>query len=152
MNKKFLPLLIVLFSVHYLYGQAPPIINETWVEKPLIHTLDDKYSKESAVILSDSRRIEFTDESKDNVTEYYTLHKIIHINDDRGIENFNKIYLGINEKADIVSIKARTILSGGKIIELDKDDIKEILKSEGLFWKFTDPRPEQADKRLHFKA
>jgi len=135
MNKKFLPLLIVLFSVHYLYGQAPPIINDTWVEKPLIHTLDDKYSKESAVILSDSRRIEFTDESKDNVTEYYTLHKIIHINDDRGIENFNKIYLGINEKADIVSIKARTILPGGKIIELDKDDIKDLKEDDGNVYK-----------------
>ncbi|SDE02530.1 protein of unknown function [Mucilaginibacter pineti] len=126
MIKQTLCLLIVLLSVNYVHAQAVPIEKEKWTEKPVIHKIDSKYDKESAVILLDKRGVEFTDESKDMINEYYTAHKIIHINDDKGIESFNKIYLGISENADIVEIKARNILPNGKIIELNKNDIKDI--------------------------
>ncbi len=117
---------IVLLSLQQLHAQGPKIEKETWDEKPSIHTIAAKYSKESAVVVSSKLRLEYVDEAKDEVAEYYTLHKIIHIIDDRGIEGFNKIYLGINEDAEVVDVKARTILPGGKIIALDKNNIKEI--------------------------
>src|SRR5580700_7176729 len=106
MKKQIISLSIVLLAVQYSYGQAHPTETEKWAEKPAIHTLTDKDSKESAVIISDKRRIEYVDEAKDQIAEFYTLHKIIHINDDRGIESFNKIYLGINENSDIIDVKA----------------------------------------------
>ncbi|MDR3693514.1 DUF3857 domain-containing protein [Mucilaginibacter sp.] len=135
MKKKFLPLIIVLLSGQYLFGQAPDIEKETWSAKPKINMLDNKYSKESAVIIYDSRRVEFADQAKEDIAEYYTIHKIIHINDDRGIEDFNKIYLGISEKSDIVDIKARTLLPGGKTIELDQSNIKDLKEQDGNVYK-----------------
>ncbi|MBS1504649.1 MAG: DUF3857 domain-containing protein, partial [Bacteroidetes bacterium] len=66
---------------------------------------------------------------------YYSTHRLIHINDDRGIEGFNKIYLNIAENSDIVEIKARTIMPGGKIIELDKSNIKDIKEDDGNVYK-----------------
>jgi hypothetical protein len=135
MHKKLLTLSIILASFQYGYSQNIPIEKESWANKPVIHNLDAKYSKESAVILLDKRRIEYIDEPKDNIAQYYTLHKLIHINDDQGIENFNKIYLGFNEKADVVDIKARVVLPGGKIIELDRNNIKDLKEQDGSTYK-----------------
>ncbi|MES2275718.1 MAG: DUF3857 domain-containing protein [Bacteroidota bacterium] len=134
MKKQILTLFAIFASIHYTYGQEP-IEKETWADKPVLHNLESKYAKESAVILLDKRRVEYTDEPKNVVSQYYTLHKLIHINDDRGIENFNKIYLGFNEKADVVDIKARAILPGGKIIELDKNNIKDLKEEDGNTYK-----------------
>jgi hypothetical protein len=135
MKIQILSLLTVLLAIQYSYGQVSRIENEKWTEKPLMHSLDNKYSKESAIMIADKRRVEFIDEAKGEIGEYYTLHKIIHINDDRGIEEFNKIYLGISENSDIVDVKARTILPGGKIIELDKNNIKDIKEEDGNVYK-----------------
>jgi len=136
MIKQTLSLLaITLLSSQYLHAQTIQIEPEKWIDKPVISKIDEKYGKESAVILFDKRKIEYVDESKGDVAEYYTQHKIVHINDDRGIEYFNKIYLGITENADIVEIKGRTILPGGKIIELDKDNIKDIKEQDGNTYK-----------------
>jgi hypothetical protein len=117
---------VALLPIQYLNAQTGKPEKESWVEKPVIHKVDSKYSKESAVVITDKRRIEFIDEPKDVIAEYYTLHKIVHINDDKGIESFNKIYLGVNENSDIIEIKARNILPGGRVIELDKNNIKDI--------------------------
>jgi len=135
MKKQTFSFIIILLSVQHLFGQANTIEKETWADKPVIHTLDAKYSKEPAVVVSNKIRVEFTDETKQEVAEYYTLHKIIHINDDRGIESYNKIYLGINENSDIVDVKARTILPGGKIVVLDKSNIKDIKEQDGNTYK-----------------
>lgn len=135
MKKQILFLLLILSSTQYIYAQAYPADSETWAQKPVIHTLPEKYSKESAVIIYDKRKVEYVDEAKDQMAEYYTIHKIIHINDDRGLESFNKIYLGVNENSDITAVKARSILPGGKIIELDKSNIKDLKESDGNVYK-----------------
>ncbi|HVM87379.1 MAG TPA: DUF3857 domain-containing protein [Puia sp.] len=140
MKKQVLFYLFVLsFSPFFLFSQVPGqtgnIEKEEWEEKPVIHPLDSKYSKESAVILFDKRRYEYVDEAKEEIGEYYTLHKLIHVNDDIGIEVFNKIYLGINENSSIVDIRARTILPNGKIIDLDKNNIKDLQEEDGNVYK-----------------
>jgi hypothetical protein len=135
MKKQILSVLAALLSTQCLFAQAPKIEPEKWADKPVISRLNSKYSQESAVVLFDKRKVEFVDESKDQLAEYYTLHKIVHINDDRGIEYYNKIYLGVSENADIVAIKGRTILPGGKIIELDKSNIKDIKEEDGNVYK-----------------
>ncbi|KIC93536.1 DUF3857 domain-containing protein [Flavihumibacter solisilvae] len=123
-----------LFMLATAYSQAIPAIDrETWKEKPTLHKIDSRFSDESAVILSDIRRIEFIDDAKGSVQAYKTLHKIVHINDDKGIESFNKIYLPVSDNSDLVDIKARAILPGGKIIELDKKNIKDLQEDNTLY-------------------
>ncbi|MBW4890759.1 DUF3857 domain-containing protein [Mucilaginibacter sp. HMF5004] len=134
MKKHILLAVLALSAVKYAQGQTTGIETEKWADKPVIHQLSGAYAKESAVIVSDSRRTEYVDDKKE-VLEYYTLHKLIHINDDRGIEEFNKIYLGIGESSDVIAVKARTILPGGKIIELDKNNIKDLKEDNGNIYK-----------------
>ena len=117
---------IALLVVTSLSIQAQDNIQkESWVEKSVIHSIDTKHNVESAVIILDKRRIEFVDE-KEGLSAFKTLHKIVRVNDDRGIESFNKVYLGVTDNADIVDIKARTILPNGKIIDLDRSNIKDL--------------------------
>lgn len=124
-----------LLMVATIITQAQDNIQkETWEEKPVIHTIDPKHSVESAVIILDKRRIEFVDE-KEGLSAFKTLHKIVRVNDDRGIESFNKVYLGVSDNADITDIKARTILPNGKIIDLDRSNIKDLKDEDGNMYK-----------------
>ncbi|MBS1567452.1 MAG: DUF3857 domain-containing protein [Bacteroidetes bacterium] len=105
-----------------------------WEAKPALHTLNDRYQKESAVILYDVRRVEYADENKE-VVAYKTIHRIIRINDDHGIEAFNQVYLGVTDNSDIIDIRARTILPGGRIIEIDRKNIKDRKEEDGSIYK-----------------
>lgn len=111
---------------------SPAIILEKWAATPVIHRISGELEKEPAVIILDKRRLEYID-VKEELQVYRTIHRIVHVNDDRGIESFNKIYLPVNESGLIVDIRARTILPNGKVIELNKGDIKEIKEDETTY-------------------
>jgi hypothetical protein len=111
------------------------ITMETWEPKPAVHALDKKYEKESAVILLDKVRMEYADGPKNKVELYRTMHRIIRVNDDKGIESFNRIYLGVSDNSDIIDIKGRTILPNGKVIEIDKQNIKDLKEENGNQYK-----------------
>ena len=129
--KRITLLAITVLAFGKIYSQASPAIElETWSDKPVLHTIDKKFNTESAVILLQTSRTEYVDDAKGNVLSYKTLHKIIHVNDDKGIEAFNKIYLPVSDNNDITDIKARTILPGGKVIELDKSNIKDLKEED----------------------
>jgi Domain of Unknown Function with PDB structure (DUF3857) len=115
-------------------AQSQEIIRETWTEKPALHKLDTKFNDESAVIILDKRRVEYIDE-KEVLNVYRTFHKIIRINDDKGIESFNRVYLPVSSNSEIVDIKARTILPNGKITEINKDNIKDLKEEDDHVYK-----------------
>ena len=130
MKKALLLLAYIIVFSHILNSQD--IVRETWDEKPSIHKIEDKLKDESAVIILDKRRIQYIDENQE-VVVYRTLHKIIHVMDDNGIQSSNRVYLPVTSNAEIVDIKARTILPGGKIIELNKDNIKDLKEDDRVY-------------------
>ena len=135
MQLKIIASFALALSLQQSKAQTANIAKEQWSDGARIHQIKAAYNGEPAVVLLNKKRIEYIDESKNEVGEYVTLHKIIHVNDDRGIETFNKIYLGVTGSIDIVDMKARTILPGGKTIELDKKDIKDFKESDGNSYK-----------------
>jgi hypothetical protein len=104
----FFCLLIVLSQT--VFCQTPAIETEPWADNPSVTNLNGKYGQEAAVSVMDKARIEFIDDKNKDLVEYFTQHKIIHLNNDHGIEYYNKIYINVNEFSDVVEIKARTIL------------------------------------------
>ncbi|HVU56362.1 MAG TPA: DUF3857 domain-containing protein [Puia sp.] len=132
--KKLLSFLLLLSGVLSGSSQTPAIYKEEWSSHPTLHKMTDQENKQSAVVISDIRRVEFIDEGKE-VAEYRTLHKIIHLNDNTGIEAFNKVYLGVADNNDIVDIRARTILPDGKVINIDKQNIKDLKEEDGNEYK-----------------
>ncbi len=133
MRISFLCLFIVLTQT--VFCQTPAIETESWADKPAVTKLDNKYSQEAAVSVLDKARIEFIDDKNKDLVEYFTQHKIIHLNNDHGIEYYNKIYINVNEFSDVVDIKARTILPSGKIINIDKASIKDLKDENGYLYK-----------------
>jgi len=131
--RKFSFTIIALFVTVSIFSQTG-IVKESWSDKPAIHPIDQKHLNESAVIILDLRRMEYIDEG-DQLASYKTLHKIIRVNDDKGIESFNRVYLGVSDNGDIVDIKARTILPNGKIINLDRSNIKDLKEEDGSMYK-----------------
>ena len=127
----YLSILTLTLSAH---AQQAKIYQETWAEHPVIHPIDARYSKESAVILLDVRRIEYVKVDSNLFEKYRTVHRIIHVNDDNGIESFNKIYIGYSDTSDIVAMRARTILPDGSVREINRSDMKDV-NEEGKMYK-----------------
>ncbi|MBI5371582.1 MAG: DUF3857 and transglutaminase domain-containing protein [Sphingobacteriales bacterium] len=113
-------------------SRSQEIERESWDSKPALHPMEHKYNEESAIIVLDKRRVEYVDE-KEGVAVYRTLHRVIHINDDKGIESFNRVYLPVSDNNDIVDIFARTILPDGKIIQVSKENIKDLKEEEDVY-------------------
>lgn len=103
-----------------------------WKPSPKIHTVDPAFKDVPAVYVADQRIIEYAFE-KNQLYLYRTLHRIVHINTDQGIEAFNKIYLPMNEGIEMLDVKARTILPDGKIMELNRSNIKDLKDEDGQY-------------------
>jgi hypothetical protein len=127
--KKLLPLGLLISQLQSFAQVAPPFEREQWSASTTVQKPGDKYSTESAIILLDKRQIEFIDE-KEEVVAYKTLHRRIHITDDKGIEQFNRVYLPVSSNSEIVDIMARTILPNGKIITVDSKNIRDLKEDD----------------------
>jgi len=125
----------VLLLTNAAMAQSSSFAREQWADKPTLHPIDSRYKNESALILLDRRPVEFTEEGKDDIGEYRTIHRIIHVNDDKGIESFNKVYLGYSNNNEIVDMHARAILPNGSIREVRNEDIKDDQEENGAKYK-----------------
>ena len=128
--KKIFFILFTLLSIHSFAQKGYNKFQ--WKEKPVLHNIDKKYRDAAAVFIADDRIIEYGFD-KNELYIYRTMHRIIHINNDKGIESFNKIYLPFDEGLEMLDVKARTILPGGKIIELNKNNIKDLKDEDGEY-------------------
>ncbi len=104
----------------------------TLVATPELHTVSKEFITESAVYIKDDRKLELVPVSK-GIDFYSSYHKIIRVNDEKGIENFNKIYIPVNSNMELVQIKARAITPGNKIVEVTPDAIKDYKDNNGEF-------------------
>jgi hypothetical protein len=134
--RKLSVLFVSALFLHILsYGQMSALETEKWDEKTIYHPTEARYANEPAYMLFDKKRVEFIDDPKNSVAEYFTEHKIIHVNDDHGIEYFNKIYIQVNDFSDIKEVRARTILPNGQVIEMDTNNIKDLKDENGTLYK-----------------
>ena len=97
---------------------------QSWAESPVLHKLPGNFKSQSAVYLMDSRTFHYKLEGK-NLVQYNYVYRLIKVEDDKGIEMFNKIYLQIVRNAEIYDIKARVITSAGKVINVPANKIKD---------------------------
>ena len=103
-------------------------------DNPVVHNLESKYKSESVVIVYDGKKLELVSEGKD-IEFYMSYHKIIRVNDEKGIEAFNKIYIPVNTSSQLVYLKARSVSPSGKIMEIKPDAIKDYTDDENDTYK-----------------
>ncbi len=101
-----------------------------WADEPVIHPLPQGYQKEPALILLHDVSLDYRFEGKD-INEYYTLHRLIKVLDDKGIEWFNKVSIPVSFGTRVPLIRARTISPNGKVHEIAKEMIKVTRNENG---------------------
>lgn len=116
---------LLFFCIAFVHAQRFDFKQQTkWNETPDKIEVNKDFAKASAVCLLDDRTVEYKLEGKE-IMLYTTYHRLYKINDDKGIEMFNKIYIPIYYGSTFTQLKARTILPSGKVKEVPDDKIKE---------------------------
>ena len=112
-------ILILFISCNSIAQTAPFYESYNWETTPSyqIEGLDN-----DMVAIKDKVVTEFYFEDQ-NLTEYYLEHKILWLNSDDRIEEYNKIYLPFSNNATLQVSKARVIKKTGEVIELDESKI-----------------------------
>jgi hypothetical protein len=70
--------------------------------------------------------LDYVYESSGELVMYETIHEIIHLNNEKGIEEMNKIYIPASKILEEIDLKARTITPEGKVIPINKSFIKHV--------------------------
>ena len=125
-NKKMIPkhLVAILFLFISLKGLTQQA-TLNWEASPKPHVVNAAYKNESAVILSDKRRHQFLDDEKRGVVMVTTNSRLVKVQDDKGIEMYNKIYIPVYNNVELLELKARTIQPNGTVTNLPESKILE---------------------------
>ncbi|APZ45434.1 hypothetical protein BW723_03565 [Polaribacter reichenbachii] len=119
--KKYIFTLILFVTTLVNFAQTIPFYKSyDWEENPA-HNVD-KSSNENLIALKEKIVTEFHFEEQ-ALVEYFLEHKILWLNSDDAIEEFNKIYLPFSSDSELQINKARVIDTDGKIINLDESKI-----------------------------
>jgi len=105
---------------------------EPWEASPVLHKMPEQYKGQSAVYLMNSRSFHYKFEGK-NLFQFNYVYQLIKVEDDKGIEMFNKIYLPFSRNTEIYDIRARVITSSGKVINVPANKIKEEEEDGNLY-------------------
>ena len=120
--KKIPALLLISLFVHTLIAQNKTFYTTyDWEENPKYQVTKD----ENRDIIGHKSKVvtEFYFNAENSLTEYFLEHRVIWLNSDDKIEEFNKIYLPYSSDSKLLVSKARVINKGGKVQELDKSKI-----------------------------
>ena len=127
-------LICLLFSAQLSIAQQYPRKGYNWEEgrKTTYQPTADEKKAPRAVVVLDSRYYDYvTDpDTARGYDLYVTRHKIVLVNDDKGIDRFNKVYIPMEMGDSLIQLKARTISKEGKVMQVNKDNIKDVSNIE----------------------
>lgn len=135
MKKLFL--LLVLIAPFTLKSQTQ-YATYNWETIPVPVVTDTVKAIDGALIKLERRITEVYTNSKNLFEEIYVYHKKVKVETHEAIDNFNKIYIPLNDVIEIINISARFISPDGKITELSKENIKKMenLENKGNYNSF----------------
>lgn len=132
--KQYLFISFLLFS-GLAAGQETKYDKYNWNPTPEV-IKNDTVKTVDGVKFTFERRIKEVYLNKENIfEEIIVFHRRVKVETNNAIDNYNKIYIPVNNIISILNIKARFISSAGKITELAQESIKEVknLENKGDF-------------------
>ncbi|CAL2086601.1 DUF3857 domain-containing protein [Tenacibaculum sp. 190524A05c] len=113
--------LLFILTLKISFSQDAPFFKAyDWDKSPVYKIKAD--AKEEMGAIKEKIVTEFYFEGEAFV-EYFLEHKVLWLNSDDKIEQYNKVYLPFSSNSELVVNKARVIDTEGKVIELDKSKI-----------------------------
>ncbi len=140
MKNAYLLIITTLFST-MAFAQSHPLsnikpktsvfyhANYDWDTVVKLVTLAPDEDSANAVILLDNRVMEYAknpDGGEDDFDMYITRHKRIRVNNDKGVDEYNKVFVPIREDDDVITLKARSIAKDGTVKELNEESIRNL--------------------------
>jgi hypothetical protein len=117
-RKSLITLLLVIYQIGFCQN-TPFFKGYDWDSNPIYSV---KETTESMISIKEKLVTEFFYDGDDFV-EYFLEHKVLWLNSDDAIEDYNKIYLPFSSDSELQVNKARVIDVTGKIINLDDSKI-----------------------------
>ena len=115
---------LVIATTSITVGQ---IIDYQWEIERKPYSLSESELSQPAIFLYNLQSYQYVwNEDEESLGLYTLTHKIIKVNANDAIEEFNKIYIPTDDVIEILNLKARSISKDGKITVLDENNIKEI--------------------------
>ena len=130
---KLVSLVVMLCTGIYCTGQSPAI---NWSRNPVLHKVKPGFEKESAVVLDDLRIHEYRPDNKKGLIVHISNYKLIRINNDKGVEMYNKVYIPVPGNGEITEIRARVISPSGKVTDLPEEKILDAEEEGRRYKKF----------------
>ena len=135
MKKLILP--VFVFLVMTASAQSS-FDHYTWDSRPATGNPDTVKSKDGAVIMLERQITEIFSNAEGYFEEINVFHKKIKTETTQAIDDYNKIYIPVDNVLEILAIKARFISPAGKVTELPQESIRlvENLENKGDFKAF----------------
>lgn len=114
--------LTLLLAIPLCIAQEATRLSYNWDSNPK-YTISSEDKELDMVGIKDYNIVEFAFENGDEFFQYSTIHKVLWLNSDDRIEQFNKIYLPYNSSAKLLKSQARVIAANGAVQELDESKI-----------------------------
>jgi len=102
-----------------------------WGQDEKLYQLSDSEAKEPSVIINEfvANYIELPviSATQTLVYSYNMVYKRVHLNEDKAVEGYNKIYIPVKSKSSLVDLRARSFSASGKMSkEFNESDMKTI--------------------------
>ena len=130
MNKALLLLIVLFIAESAVFSQEFYTSNYDWNEDATSLRCPDSLKNKSEVNLKKTLIAEYGYIDEDFI-ERYLYHRIAYLGSDEAIEQNNRIYLPLSSDDLLEVSKARAILSDGKVVELNEEDINSSEDEDG---------------------
>lgn len=100
-----------------------------WETERQRYSLSETENSYSEYILKDHHQFDY-ELLEGEFVMFETIHKIIKVNNNDAIQRNNRIFVSMRNVIDLVELKARSINPDGKVVNFDKNNLKEIKDEE----------------------
>jgi hypothetical protein len=126
-------LLVILFTAFTSFSQNLQFNRETysWSQTPPTFTPSESDKKSATVYVFLNKTVEYVMDAKgESVDMYYVSHHLKFVNDDKSVEDNNKIYVSTSERQNLLYIKVRVVEKGKVIFEASEKDFIQVEEDE----------------------
>jgi len=111
-----------LLLTQLIFSQSQVVSMEySWDNSPNYVMGED--TNDGIIAVKDKYIVEYVYADDEALNEYYLEHRVLWLNSDEKIEDYNKIYLPHSSSSELLVNKARVVTKDGKIIVLDDSKI-----------------------------
>lgn len=128
MMKKIIFLFVLATSLN---STAQLYKSHDWEKVPIFYDLEEENQNLASIAIKEKHLIQYYKPLIGELALYKTEHSIVRVNNEKGIQKHNRVYIPMSGVLKVIDIKARVVHKDGKIINLNKNNIKELKDVKG---------------------